>query len=168
MNYDMLEDFLEYKRNIISLYKKYLTDKNIDLNERWDLFSKLSFNKLLPIQTTTNLYLDLLSPNINYFIEKNEFWYYSDLLTSILDVSESEIGQSNIKTWMEFILDNGYGGFKYNWGCEMTEDEEFIFNQWFDEKFKNIDNISIKFVTREIAKEAWFSAIKYYNDQKNK
>ena len=86
------------KRVILESLHKYLTDKNVPLETRWDVFMEVE--KSLPVASSLdNFTYDML----NYEVTRGIFWY-----SWVEDVP-------NYDEWREKALATGTAGFEQDW-----------------------------------------------------
>lgn len=122
-----VENFNSDRQTFQTEVKEYLANTSIDLEERWNTF--LECNKLLDVHIYVSDVMDIFSDCLydDFYIEKNETKYYSDLDAQICEnitpqgetpdeySSKYDAFYAKRDRWREAVLEDGYAGFTYDW-----------------------------------------------------
>lgn len=111
--YDALKKFKILKKELKDYCLGYLKNKNLPLEDRWNLF--VENKNLFPIDNYIMHFKELDSNNIDYY---DDFGYEKYQLVPLVELIESlddgwpDVNLNNLK---EEILEKGYSGFIVDW-----------------------------------------------------
>lgn len=122
---DLLKNINDQKEQLdvllTLLTDEYLKDKNIPVNDRWEVYSTVVDRNILKNnEIYGDGHIDILSSDReitlydDFYIEKYQTESFTSMYAKIPELDD-DLDQDVIDEWREAVLQSGYTSFTYDW-----------------------------------------------------